>query len=50
MRKYGKDYAERLASAGFTVDANDYVKELPDEVVTRYAIPKDETIFFCKKA
>ncbi|MEQ9101124.1 MAG: methyltransferase domain-containing protein [Imperialibacter sp.] len=50
VRKYGKDYAERLASAGFTVDANDYVKELPDEVVTRYALPKDETIFFCKKA
>jgi SAM-dependent methyltransferase len=49
VRKYGKDYAQRLASAGFTVEASEFVKELPLEAVKRYALPENETIFFCRK-
>lgn len=49
VRKYGKDYAQRLASAGFKVEASDFVKELPPETVKRYALPENETIFFCRK-
>ena len=49
VRKYGKDYGARLSSAGFTVYANDFVKQLPEKVVKRYALPDDEVIYFCKK-
>jgi len=50
VRKFGKDYAKRLTKAGFVVEPSDYVKELPTDVVERYALPKDETIYLCRKA
>ncbi len=49
VRKYGKDYAQRLARAGFTVEPSDFVKQLPADVVARYALPEEEIIYFCKK-
>jgi ubiquinone/menaquinone biosynthesis C-methylase UbiE len=49
VRIYGKDYPERLKSAGFKVVEDDFVKEMKDEQVRRYALPPGEIIYLCKK-
>ncbi len=49
VRMYGKDYANRLKSVGFTVDENRYFEKLPAKEVKYYALPLDEPIFYCKK-
>lgn len=49
MRKYGRDYGERLRQAGFLVHEDDYLHELSPEVRKRYALPEEEIIFFCAK-
>ena len=48
VRIYGLDYADRLRSAGFDVQEDNYVMELSDEEVRKYALPFDEIIYFCK--
>ena len=50
VRLYGRDYADRLRSAGFTVSEDDFVNSLPESDQTRYALPPDEVINFCLKA
>ncbi|MGD9976482.1 MAG: class I SAM-dependent methyltransferase [Bacteroidales bacterium] len=49
LRLYGRDYGERLRRAGFMVDENDFVKTLPASLVERYALPKDEILYVCRK-
>jgi SAM-dependent methyltransferase len=49
VRQYGLDYNKRLEQAGFKVLVDDYVKQLPEEKVCRYALPKEELIYFCTK-
>ncbi|UXP34007.1 methyltransferase domain-containing protein [Reichenbachiella agarivorans] len=49
VRLYGKDYPARLRSAGFEVIEDDYVNSLSEIDQTRYALPKDEIIYLCKK-
>lgn len=49
MRKYGKDYGERLRKAGFKVSEDNYLDELSDDKRKRYALPKKEVIYFCEK-
>lgn len=49
VRKYGNDYASRLSQSGLKVSENHFVKSLSKEVVSKYALPKDEVIFFCEK-
>lgn len=49
VRLYGKDYGRRLEAAGFRVDENRYVEELPAEEVDRFALPKEEIIFYVEK-
>lgn len=49
VRLYGRDYPERLRSAGFTVIEDNFVKELPEEMIQKHALPGNETIFLCKK-
>lgn len=49
VRSYGKDYGQRLASAGFEVVEDDFVLTLPKDIITRYALPAEEIIYFCKK-
>ena len=50
MRKYGRDYGDRLRKGGFNVSEDNYLNELSDKVRKRYALPEDEIIYFCKKA
>ena len=49
LRKFGRDYGQRIAKAGFKVTEIDYLSELTEEVKTRYALPKEEIIYFCEK-
>ncbi len=49
MRKYGKDYGDRLRKGGFKVTEDNYLNELSPEVRKRYALPEEEIIYFCEK-
>ena len=49
LRLYGKDYAKRLREVGFEVTEDDYVHTLSSELVERYALPKDEILYICRK-
>ena len=49
VRLYGLDYPDRLQSAGFEVVSDEYIKTLDYHQLTRYALPADEVIYFCKK-
>jgi SAM-dependent methyltransferase len=49
VRKFGKDYAERLRKSGLQIEENKFVKELSSEVVKKYALAPEEVIFVCRK-
>lgn len=49
VRKYGKDYAERLTKSGLHIEENYFVNTLPEEVIKRHGLPPDEVIFVCRK-
>jgi len=49
MRKYGKDYGDRLRKAGFKVTEDDFLHELDPQVRKRYALPEEEIIYYCEK-
>lgn len=49
MRKYGRDYGDRLRQAGFKVKEDDFLHELPLETRMRYALPEEEIVYFCEK-
>lgn len=44
-RVYGLDYGRRLEKAGFKVTEDDFVRNLPEEEVKRYALDLKETIY-----
>jgi ubiquinone/menaquinone biosynthesis C-methylase UbiE len=47
-RIYGLDYKDRLQEAGFEVTVDPYVSDLPDELITKYGLRR-ENIYFCRK-
>ncbi|GMQ25234.1 class I SAM-dependent methyltransferase [Algoriphagus sp. oki45] len=49
VRKFGLDYAERLRKSGLQIEENQFVKELPVDLVKKYALAPNETLFVCKK-
>ncbi|MFT7434619.1 MAG: hypothetical protein ACI8UX_000410, partial [Psychromonas sp.] len=49
LRLFGRDYGKELAKAGFKVTEDDFVKQLPIPSSTRFALPKEEIIYFCEK-
>ena len=49
LRLFGLDYGKKLAAAGFKVTESDFINELSPELVERYALPKDEIVYFCRK-
>jgi len=49
IRLYGLDYKDRLEEAGFMVRVDGYVRELPDELIKKYGLDKNEDIYFCSK-
>jgi SAM-dependent methyltransferase len=50
VRMYGDDYPERLRKAGFKVTDIFLQQELDPALVDKYALPKDEIIYYCQKA
>jgi SAM-dependent methyltransferase len=49
FRLYGKDYADRLKSAGFEVEENHLVKELAPGLADRYGLPLTEVLYIARK-
>jgi len=49
LRLYGKDYGKRLREVGFEVTEDNYVQTLPADLVERYALPKEEILYICRK-
>lgn len=50
VRLYGHDYGQRLQQAGFEVTEDRFIDELGDELIKKYALQKNETVYFCRKA
>ena len=40
---------KELEAAGFKVTESDFINELDPKLVERYALPKDEIVYFCEK-
>ena len=49
VRLFGLDYGKKLSKVGFKVTEDDFVNKLDPNLVTRYALPKGEIIYFCEK-
>jgi len=49
VRIYGKDYPLRLRKAGFYIKGDTFVNNFSESEITKYALDKNETIFFCTK-
>ncbi len=49
VRIYGRDYFDRLRTAGFKVDEVDYSKKLPMELVDKYRLTAGEILPVCFK-
>jgi len=45
VRKFGKDYAQRIQRAGLTAMADDFAKHLPNELIRRFGIQQAELIY-----
>jgi SAM-dependent methyltransferase len=49
VRKYGKDYAERLRQSGLQIEEDAFVTNLPNALVQRHGLPEEEIVFVCRK-
>ena len=50
VRRYGRDYPERLADAGFTVTVDRYVDAMDADTMARYGLRASiGTVYFCTK-
>lgn len=49
LRLFGLDYGKKLSEAGFKVTESDFINELSEDLVERYALPKGEIVYFCQK-
>ncbi|QDT37431.1 class I SAM-dependent methyltransferase [Stratiformator vulcanicus] len=49
VRRYGPDYADRLAESGFDVTVDDWGSQLSPATVKKYGIAPEELIYFCRK-
>jgi SAM-dependent methyltransferase len=50
VRAYGRDYANRLAEAGFTVNIDAYVRSLPESERRRCGFMQSEDIYSCRRS
>ena len=49
LRLFGRNYGQELARAGFTVNEDHFVQEMPKELAKRYALPMEEIVYYCTK-
>jgi SAM-dependent methyltransferase len=45
VRKFGKDYTQRIARSGLKPEANTFSKDLPDSDVLKYGLAKGEVLY-----
>ena len=50
VRRYGPDYADRLAESGFAVEKHQYADELGADVAKQCGLEPSETVFLCRKS
>ena len=46
----GRDYGDKLAAAGFKVTESNYINEIDPNLVERYALDKNEIVYYCQKS
>lgn len=49
VRWYGRDYKDRLASAGLIVKEDDYIRNFSSHEIVKYGFQTNELIYYCKK-
>jgi len=49
LRLFGRDYGAKLQLAGFKVTESNFINEIDPFLVERYALPKNELVYFCEK-
>ena len=49
VRIYGLDYEDRLKKAGFDVTIIDYAGQLGPDMIKKYGLSTDESIYYCAK-
>ena len=50
LRLFGRDYGDKLAAAGFKVTESNYINEIDPNLVKRYALDKNEIVYYCQKS
>ena len=50
LRLFGRDYGDKLAAAGFKVTESNYINEIDPNLVNRYALDKNEIVYYCQKS
>jgi SAM-dependent methyltransferase len=49
VRRYGPDYADRLAEAGFSVEKHQFAEEMGARVTERCGLEPNEAVYLCRK-
>jgi SAM-dependent methyltransferase len=49
VRRYGPDYGDRLAAAGFSVLVDGFVRTLSEQEISRFGLTPSEDVYFCRK-
>ena len=49
VRVYGSDYKDRLVEAGFTVHIEDYLNDVDEKELEKYALESNRQIYLCKR-
>jgi hypothetical protein len=50
VRRYGPDYANRLADAGFVVETHKYAEEVGPVTAERCGLDSTEIVHLCRKS
>ena len=49
LRLFGRDYGDKLTAAGFKVTESNFINEIDPKLVERYALDKNEVVYYCQK-
>jgi len=49
VRKYGRDYEDRLAESGFSVNVEPFAKELDGRTIRRLGLNRGTDVYICRK-
>lgn len=49
LRLFGRDYGDKLTTAGFRVTESNFINEIDPKLVERYALDKNEIVYYCQK-